>query len=444
MLKNRVRDYETRRAAQRRAPTTTDGLGVKSRRAEEGAIADQSQERTPARRRVLKVCHLGKFYPPASGGMETHARTLAQAQAALGAEVQVLCINHRDSDGRDVTWEPLIATETQEDQDGPVRVIRVGRQASLARFELCLRLPELLRSLARQGIDVLHLHTPNPTMVLSLAAARPKVPLVVTHHSDVVRQKRLGQILRPFETFVYRRAAALVATSPCYVEGSDLLRKFDSKLTVLPFGIDPTPFVSPSPAALAVSARLRAEHGQPLWLTVGRLVYYKGLATAVRALALVPGKLVVVGDGPLRRELQELAWRHEVADRIVWLPYLDDTDLVGAYHAATALWFPSNARSEAFGLVQVEAMASGCPVINTELAGSGVPWVSRHEESGLTVAVDDPGALAVAARRLLEEGGLRERLGKMGRERACGEFEKKVMAERSLELYERVVGAGPR
>ena len=254
--------------------------------------------------------------------METHARALAQAQAALGAEVRVLCINHLDAGQRDVTWEPFTGTQTQEDWDGPVRVVRVGRQASVARFEVCFRLPELLRGLARQGVNILHLHTPNPTMLLTLAAARPQVPLVITHHSDVIRQKRLGQILRPFEHLVYRQAAAVVATSPRYIEGSDLLQAFQHKVSVLPFGIDPTPFLEPDAAALAACDRLRAEHGQPLWLAVGRLVYYKGLVNAVRALPGVPGKLAIVGDGPLRRDLQELASQLQVADRIVWLPRL--------------------------------------------------------------------------------------------------------------------------
>jgi rhamnosyl/mannosyltransferase len=372
--------------------------------------------------------------------METHVQTLARAQAELGAVVRVICVNHQTSDGQDVTWESFTATESAEDWDGPVHVVRVGRQASLARFEFCFRLPEILRRLGRQGVDLIHLHTPNPTMLLALAASRSRLPLVVTHHSDVIRQQRLARVLRPFENLVYRRAAAVLATSPLYVEGSELLQAFRSKLQVLPFGIDLGPFLNPSPAARALRERLLAEHGQPLWLTVGRLVYYKGLEHAIRALVAVPGKLLVVGEGPLRRDLQNLARRAMVADRIVWLPRLSDDELAGAYHAATALWFPSNARSEAFGLVQAEAMASGCPVINTNIPGSGVPWVSRHEESGLTVAVDDPAALATAAHRILWETGLRDRLSQAARRRASVEFDRRLMARRSLHLYDGVLG----
>src|SRR5262249_28666229 len=118
-------------------------------------------------------------------------------------------------------------------------------------------------------------------------------------------------------------------------------------------------------------------------------------------------------------------------------------EIVPYYLAADAFWFPSNARSEAFGLVQVEAMASGCPVINTAIPHSGVPWVSRHDETGLTVPVNDPCALAAAARRLLEEPGLRDRLTAAARRRAADEFDHRVMARRSLEVYGSVLDPGP-
>jgi glycosyltransferase involved in cell wall biosynthesis len=388
------------------------------------------------------VRHLAKFYPPAPGGMETHVRTLAQAQAALGLRVEVICVNHAGADGRDRTWSPFIQTGAVEEEDGPVHVRRLGRWASLLRFELCPRLLSLRWDCGSDQDQVLHLHTPNPTMLLALAALRPAGRWVITHHSDIVRQKILRYAVSPFERYVYARATHILASSPTYQDRSALLQRYADKVVVAPFGLDLTPYLHPGPAALEFAARLRAEHPGPLWLAVGRLVYYKGLEVALQALAIVPGTLLVVGAGPLAAVLRRQAEQLGVANRVVWAGRFGSDELTGAYQAATALWFPSNARSEAFGLVQVEAMASGCPVINTALPGSGVPWVSPHEQTGLTVPVNDPAAFAAAAQRLLAEPGLRERLAANARTRACQEFDHHLMAERSIEIYRQALGYG--
>ena len=169
------------------------------------------------------------------------------------------------------------------------------------------------------------------------------------------------------------------------------------------------------------------------------MIYYKGLPVALAALRDVPGKLLIIGTGPLEAELKAKAAELGVADRVIFQGHASADQLAGAYRAATALWFPSSARSEGFGLVQVEAMASGCPIINTAIAGSGVPWVCRHEQEGLTVPVNDPAALAAAANRLLAEPGLREKLVAGGQARAAAEFDHRVMAERSLAIYREVI-----
>jgi glycosyltransferase involved in cell wall biosynthesis len=390
----------------------------------------------------LRICQLGKFYPPATGGIEMHVRTLAQAQAALGMEVQVVCINHLDRNGRDVTWDRFAATETVEELDGSVRVTRVGRRACIARLDVCPRLLSVLAGLMRSGTDVLHLHAPNPATLLALAALRPRIPLVVTYHGDVVKQKVRGMIMRPFEHMVFRRATVLLSDSPTYPGGSAVLRRYQEKLAVLPLGIQVDSFLSPTPAARKHAQRLQEEYGEPLWLAVGRLIYYKGLHNAIRALASVPGKLMVIGHGPLESELKQLAEEVGVAGRIIWRGQVSEEELVGAYHAATALWFPSNERSEGFGLVQVEAMASGCPVINTAIPFSGVSWVCKHEKTGLTVPMNDPAALAAAARRLLDEPGLRDRMVSAGREEAAAQFDHRVMAERSLMIYHHILRNG--
>jgi glycosyltransferase involved in cell wall biosynthesis len=377
-----------------------------------------------------RVCHLGKYYHPAPGGIESHVRTLAHAQAELGLSVQVYCANHR-------------AGPTSVAADGPVEVTRFRRLATAAKFDVC---PELRARLARIDADILHVHVPNPTMILALLRARPGKPVVVTYHSDLIRQKFLGPLFRPIEWLAYRQVRAILPTSPLYPQGSSFLRAYADRLHVLPHGIDLQPYLEPTPEVQERAARIRAQYAGdgPLWLCAGRHVYYKGFLNAIRALTRVRGRLLLVGDGPDRQALRGEAHRLGLDDRVIFtgtLPHY--LGLVPYYLASDAFWFPSNARSEAFGLVQVEAMASGCPVINTQIPDSGVPWVSLHEETGLTVPVDDPVALANAANRLVTEPGLRDRFAAAAQRRAIREFDHRVMAERSLSIYRHVLTGTP-
>jgi glycosyltransferase involved in cell wall biosynthesis len=399
--------------------------------------------------RALRICHLGKFYPPAAGGIETHVRTLARAQAELGADVEVLSVNHASASGADVTWRPLARSADVEEWDGRVRVRRLGRVGGLSRLELCPSLPAALRSAARRA-DVLHVHAPNVTMYLALAAlglqpsgglGRPPL-LCVTHHSDVIKQRHLGRLFAPAERRVLSRAARVFATSADYVAGSPLLSLFAHKVQVLPLGIALSAFRQPSAVTRGFAAELSARHGGPLWLCVGRLIYYKGVEVALRALRQVPGKLLIVGRGPMAAALSRLAVDLGVGQRVVWFDYLSEEELAGAYLAARALWFPSLLRSEAFGLVQVEAMASGCPVLNTFIPGSGVAWVSLDGVSGLTLPPGDADSLAAASRQLLEDPGLSRQLSAGGRHRAEAEFGDSLMARRSLDHYAQLLDGG--
>jgi rhamnosyl/mannosyltransferase len=213
-----------------------------------------------------RVCHLGKYYHPAAGGIESHVRTLALAQAELGLEVEVFCVNHQAGPA---------ARTTAIESDGPVRVTRLGRSASAAKLDVC---PGLAARLAGVEADILHLHVPNPTMILGLLRGRPRPPVVVTYHSDLIRQRVLGPLFRPIERLAYRGVRAVMTTSPLYPAGSHFLKRYSDRLHVLPHGIDLEPYRDPAAAARSAAARIRAEHGQggPLWLCAGRQVYYKG------------------------------------------------------------------------------------------------------------------------------------------------------------------------
>ena len=380
----------------------------------------------------MRIVHLAKYHSPFYGGMESHVEALAQKQAKLGEDVCIICINSFNDRA-----QLAQRTSTEITFNENVQVIKVGRILSFLKLDFCPSLFFYIRYFAKFSDTIFHVHTPNPTMLLALLMTG-KIPrnLVITHHSDAIRQKVLKYLFRPIEHWIYSQAKVILTTSKAYQSGSKFLRLYNQKLDVLPLGLELSTFENPPQRTLDRAQQLKAEHGDIIWLAVGRMVYYKSFHIALAALRQVPGKLLIVGTGKLMADLQKTAYELNVADRVVWLGQTSDEELKAAYHAATALWFPSSVRSEAFGMVQVEAMASGCPTINCYIAGSGVPWVCRHEREGLTVPINDARAFAGAARRLLEEEGLRERLARGARLRA-EKFSDSLMAKRSLAVYQR-------
>lgn len=379
------------------------------------------------------VLHLGKYYPPAAGGIETHTRVLARAQADLGLPIRVLAVRH----------DRYTVRSVRQERDGTIALERRGRAACLAKLDVCPGLSRALRRASRD-VDIIHLHVPNPTMILALLAARVRRPVVVTYHSDLVRQRVLGRLFRPFEHRAYRHVAAILTTTPIYIEGSPFLKCYRDRVEVVPLGIDLAPYLDPSPEHRRQAEEIRADlskrGGGPIWLGCGRMVGYKGFDIAVRAMPDVPGVLVLSGKGPERAELETLAKRLGVIDRVVFLDNLPHYLDVVPYHlAATALWCVSRTRAEAFGLAQIEAMATGTPVINTAIPGSGVPWVCPDGVCGLTVPVDDPSAVAQAARTLLDDPDRARLYGEAGRARTIAEFDHRVMARRVLDVYRRIL-----
>jgi glycosyltransferase involved in cell wall biosynthesis len=365
--------------------------------------------------RRMRVLHVGKFYPPHHGGMESHVQTLC-GELRAEVDVQVLV----SSDGRQTVRETV---------DG-VPVTRIGTVASFASASIN---PGMARAIREADADVVHFHHPNPTGVLSYLASGRRGPLVVTYHSDIVRQRVLGAAFSPVLHRFLRGAHAILASSPDYVASSPVLRTHAARVRIVPFGIRAEAFAAADPGAVAA---LRARHGPRLVLGVGRLVYYKGFDYLVRAMRTVDGRLVLLGDGPLRGALQGLAAELGVADRVAFPGSVPE--LAPWYHAADVFALPAVARSEAFGLVQLEAMAAGTPVVNTRL-DSGVPFVSRDGETGITVPPADADALAAALSRLLDDAALRGRYGEAARERVRREFSLEQMVARTLAVYREAV-----
>ncbi len=365
----------------------------------------------------MKVLHVGKFYPPHMGGIETHVQVLCR-------ELQKL-----------VDVEVLVASETKDDEelwDDRVKVTRVGTRFKLSGAPVC---PGLSRKIRRAKADIVHLHLPNPPAILSYLASGHRGQVVATYHSDIVRQQFLAKAFDPILRLFLKRCAVIIATSAKYVETSPVLSDYGDRCRIIPYGI---PIKQFSACDSSEIARIRKQYGSRLIISVGRLIYYKGFMHLVDAMRKIDGHLLIVGEGHLREELESRARANQVSHKITFLGEIHNNDIVPYYHAADVFALASIARSEAFGIVQLEAMASGKPVVNTNL-DSGVPCVSLHGLTGLTVPPSDPLALAGAVNKLLDDSELRGAYGQAARARVNEEFNQAVMLERILELYSRIL-----
>jgi len=369
----------------------------------------------------LKILHVGKYYPPSRGGIETVVETLCRGERE-SAESQALVINRNG---------PTI----QEIVDG-VPVLRVGSVATIGAVSVAPKLPVWL---SRAQADVMVLHEPNPMALVAYAAARPRIPLVVWFHSEVIRPRwRYRLFYQPFLDFALRRASRIVVASPPMTD-VPALAAYRDKCVVVPFGLRLDRYAI-TPAVAASMESIRRAAPRPILLFVGRLVPYKGVDVLLRAMSGLDADLMLVGDGPLRGSLQDLAAELGVADRVHFLGEVGDESLLAWYHACDALVLPSVTRQEAFGMVQLEAMLCGHPVVSTDL-GTGVAWVNQHERTGLVVPPGDATALHDALHRLLTDGELRHQLGRTAGARVREQFTDDRMCADTLRVYREAIAA---
>ena len=373
---------------------------------------------------AVRVLHVGKFYPPSRGGMEKVLQVLAEAERSV-VDNHVLVANEGPSTIRETV--------------NGVPVTRVGSITRVGAVAVCPAFPWWMRAL---DADVMVVHEPNPVALVAHALVRPSSKLVFWVHAEVVRPAwRYKVFYRPFLRRMLRRADRIVVASPRMVEFALELQPYRDKCTVIPYGLDVDQH-APTAAISARVAALKAESDDPMVLFVGRLVPYKGVEVLLRAAASVRARIVIVGDGPLRPALEQLARELEIADRTRFAGNADAEELSALYNACDLLVLPSVTRAEAFGMVQLEAMSCRKPVISTDLP-SGVPWVNQHGITGLVVPPQDPAALASAMSALLADAATRSRMGELGRARVDSQFSVSRLIEQTTHLYRSLMEPTP-
>ena len=368
----------------------------------------------------LRILHAYKIYrPDIEGGIPAVMSSLAQ-DSDPASEHSILCARRR-------------GMARQYFIDG----ISVEAVASLGTLFSTPLAPSYVPAFIRRAraADIVIHHAPLPLTDSAILLGLPDdVALIVYWHADIVGYALLKQLVSPLIRRVLARADRIVVSGQPMIDNSAFLSPHAEKCTVLPYGMD-LDYWRTLDAGERVSAdEMRRERPRHI-VALGRLVAYKGYDVLVRAMQTIDGYATIVGEGPLHADLQQLAIRLGVSHRIRFAGRLARSEIKQLFHSAQVFAFPSVTEAEAFGIVQIEAMAAGLPIINTHLATT-VPLVARHDQEALTVPPNDPQALSHALNRILHEPALAERLGAAGQERAVSEFDQAIFRTRMTAIYE--------
>lgn len=376
----------------------------------------------------MKIIQTNKAYFPVIGGIETTIVNLAEGLIKIdGNDVNVLVCNDKKS------------FFVKKEKVNGVPVTYVPTLRKIASLPISLTYAFHLKKL--RG-DVLHIHEPFPLASLSILAF-PKIlrnfsRVVITWHSDIIRQKWALILYRPLLFKFLRKVDKILVSNQNLINNSPFLKYFKESCEVIPLGVN-LDWVHTSPSRLHQIEKIRYRYGTPLILFVGRLVYYKGISFLIEALNNIKNvNLVIIGDGPLLKEIVTTINKYQLSKRVSILPYVKDQDLYAFYEACDMLVLPSVEKSEAYGLVQIEAMACGKPVISTELQ-TGTSFVNQNGITGLIVPPRDSKSLSDAICKLVDDDALRISLGKNAKERAFKEFTAEKMVDRIFEVYKKLL-----
>lgn len=368
----------------------------------------------------MKILQLGKFFP-IKGGVEKVEYDLMRGMAEQGTDCDMLCASVK----------------------GRGNIIKEGEHARLMYCHTWMEIagtmiaPSMITTLWRicHKYDIIHVHHPDPMACMALFFTRYRGKVVLHWHSDIVRQKYLMGLYRPFQNWLIRRADVIVGTTPVYVQESDDLQKAQHKTTYLPIGIEEVKL------DIKGAERLREEYrNRKIVFSMGRLVHYKGYRYLIEAAQHLSDDYVVVigGTGPLQEELSKLITAWHLEEKVKLIGFVKDEEVAAYYTACDIFVLPSVQKTEAFGIVQIEAMSCGRPVVATKIPGSGTAWVNEHGISGLNVRPEQPKELADAILMITKDRDAYEVYATGARQRYEKLFTKEKMVAGCLGIYERL------
>ena len=337
----------------------------------------------------MKIVQIGKYYYPYKGGIENHLKILCDNLVEIGENVEVNVFNS--------------GFFSKKDKIDNVEVYRSGKLFEMFSTPLS---PAMIFKLIQTDGDIIHIHAPNPSAHMALYFAqffkKKKAKLVITHHSDIVSQKIAYKFYKPYLEKLYIKADGIIVATENHIEYSDILKNYREKIKVIPYGVDIESFKITDEIKKRVHKIKKNLGGRKTALFIGRLVYYKGVSVLIEAFnkpELKDTNLIIIGNGPYFSTLKAQAMENQ---NIIFIPEADDIQLKTFLHASDFFILPSVEKSEAFGIVQIEAMACRKPVISTRL-DSGVKAVNIHEKTGMTVEPGNAEELKNAVIKLIND-----------------------------------------
>lgn len=363
------------------------------------------------------------YLPETHGGVEEAIHQICLATRKLGVEQRVL------------TMAPVGHVTTIERPEA--RVIQVPLQLEPASCSMGIKAFTTYCEQA-EWADIIHIHYPWPFADLVHLVSGVKKPVVVTYHSDIIRQTVLEKLYSPLRALLFRNASHFVATSPDYLASSKLLQGVGSRVSVVPLGLDPSTY---SPASAEAINEVQAEYGSDYFLFVGVLRYYKGLRYLIEAAAKTKLPVVIAGKGPEQEALVGQA-RALGATNIRFTGFVSNDVKQALLASARAVVFPSCERSEAFGVTLLEGQLHSLPLISCDI-GTGTSYVNQHGETGLVVPPCDSNALALAMLELHNNPELARTMGRAGRKRFDQYFSGRQVGERYLQIYQQLTASAP-
>ncbi|MCF6281536.1 MAG: glycosyltransferase [Candidatus Polarisedimenticolaceae bacterium] len=368
----------------------------------------------------MRVLHVYRtYFPDSQGGLEEVIRQICRNTGLQGVESRVFTLSANPS-------STLLQREEAE-------VCQSKLTFEVASCGVSVRALACFRQQV-EWADIIHYHFPWPFADLLHLVARVNKPSLVTYHSDIVRQKGLLKLYRPLMHAFLRRVDSIVATSQNYFATSSILGFYSEKVEVIPIGLDETTYPVPEESFVD---KLRGRVGEGFFLFVGVLRYYKGLHILLEAIKDSDLKVVIVGSGPVEKELKKRAADLNLKN-VQFLGYVSDEEKVALIHLSRAIVFPSYLRSEAFGVTLVEGAMYGKPLISTEI-GTGTSFVNEDGVTGFVVPPASPKHLQAAMFELENDSSLAVRMGEASRSRYERLFTGKLMGERYARLYEKLL-----